>query len=239
MVPLKQGLNDVKAMLEEGNIKLFVKQLAVIALAFWGVWTWMGKLKTQKDQIEDRVSAISLQQTHQDDYLTNKDRLLRLEPLFPDMGKKNEWLVQTLMRAFADHNVQATINGNAVEKVESNYTIVSQEVAFRDSFANLGRFLADIENGNDFLRVSSLTISKLTDANSLGLNSIGIRFNTVFPKDKYAKRLFKDYAEQMKKIEAETTVAETKEDAQTKVGDETVAAASTEDSVVEGKANAS
>lgn len=239
LVPLKQGLNDVKAMLEEGNIKLFVKQLAVIALAFWGVWTLMGKLKTQKDQIEDRVSAISLQQTHQDDYLTNKDRLLRLEPLFPDMGKKNEWLVQTLMRAFADHNVQATINGNAVEKVESNYTIVSQEVAFRDSFANLGRFLADIENGNDFLRVSSLTISKLTDANSLGLNSIGIRFNTVFPKDKYAKRLFKDYAEQMKKIEAETTVAETKEDAQTKVGDETVAAASTEDSVVEGKANAS
>lgn len=234
--PLKRGLVDVKAMLEEGNIKLFIKQLAVILLACWGVWTLTGKLSAQKAQIEDRVSAISLQQTHQDDYLSNKDRLLRLEPLFPDMGKKNEWLIKTLMGLFSAHEIEANINGNAVEKVDSNYTIVSQEVTFRNSFANLGHFLADVESGNDFLRISNLTISKLTDTGSLGQNTINIRFNTVFPKEKYAKRLFKDYDQQMKQIEA-AMAAEEKQAAQQ--GKDNAGEPPAANSATEGTANAS
>lgn len=207
LAPFKQGLADIKAVSEEGNIKLFIKQLAVIALAAWGVWTVMGKLNAQKAEIQDRITAIALQQTHQDDYMSNKDRLLRLEPLFPDMGQKNEWLVKTLMTAFGNHDIKGDINGNAVENMETNYTIVTQDVTFREKFANIGRFLADIENGNDFLRVSNLTITKLADTNSLGQNNVSLRFNTVFPKDKYGKRLFKDYDKQIKAIEAENEAA--------------------------------
>lgn len=206
--PIKQGFADIKATLEEGNIKLFVKQVAVIMLAGWGVWTLTGKLSAQKAQINDRVYALSLQQTHQDDYMSNKDRLLRLEPLFPDMGKKNEWLIKTLMNAFGTHDIQANINGNAVEKVESNYTVVSQDVTFKGSFAELGNFLADVENGKDFLRISGVSLTKLTDTNSLGKNTINIKFNTVFPKEKYGKRLFKDYDKQMKLLQEAEAAAE-------------------------------
>lgn len=211
---LKQGFADIKAVCDEGNYKLFVKQLVLVLCVFLGVRFLLGKLTAQKEQILDRVSAIAIQQTNQGDYLANKDLLLHLEPLFPDLSKKNEWLVQTLMKAFSDHLIQADINGNTVEKSEENYTALSQDVTFKLSFADLGKFLADLENGDDFLRISNVTLSKLTDPALLGSNSINLKINTLFPKEKFAKRIFKDYDAQMKKIAAENAPAAPKKQAE-------------------------
>ena len=113
------------------------------------------------------------------------------------------------MKAFAAHQIQADINGNVAEKVNENYTMLTQDVTFRRSFADVGKFLADVESGDDFLRISGLTITKLMDAASLGENTVNVRFNTVFPREKYAKRLFKDYTQQMKQIEAEMAAQDT------------------------------
>jgi hypothetical protein len=84
---------------------------------------------------------------------------------------------------------------------------MSQEVSFKESFANVGKFVADVENGDDFLRLSNITISKVMDSASLGQNTVTMRFATLFPKEKYAKRLFKDYEQQMKKINAQAAPA--------------------------------
>ena len=200
---MKQGVQDVKAVLAEGNYKLFAKQIVVILLAFLGVRFLMGKLSVQKEQIVDKISALSIQQTNESDYLANKERLLNLEPLFPDLAKKNEWLLQTLMKIFEDHKIQANIDGNAAENVATDYTTVAQLVTFQQGFMPLGKFLADVENGDNFLRISEITISKITDTALLGENSVSVRFNTLFPKEKYAKRLFKDYAQQMAQLEAQ------------------------------------
>lgn len=204
---LKRGFLDIKAVCEEGKIKLFAKQVVVVLLAFFGVRYLVGKINAQKEVVMDRISAIAIQQTHQDDYVANKDRLLRLEPLFPDISKKNEWLIQSLMKTFSAHQIQADINGNANEKAEGSYTVMSQEVSFKESFANVGKFVADVENGDDFLRLSNITISKVMDTASLGQNTVTMRFATLFPKEKYAKRLFKDYEQQMKKINAQAAPA--------------------------------
>ncbi len=204
---LKQGVLDIKAACEEGKFKLFAKQVVVVVLAFFGVRYLVGKVNAQKEVVLDRISAIAIQQTHQDDYMSNKERLLYLEPLFPDIGKKNEWLIQSLMKTFSTHQIQADINGNANEKAEGNYTVMSQEVSFKESFANVGKFVADVESGDDFLRLSNITISKLADSASLGLNNVTMRFATLFPKEKYAKRLFKDYEQQMKKINVQSAPA--------------------------------
>ncbi len=200
---MKKGVSDIKAVLAEGNYKLFAKQIVVVLLAFLGVRFLMGKLSAQKEQIMDKISALSIQQTNESDYLANKERLLHLEPLFPDLAKKNEWLLQTLMKTFEDHKIQANIDGNATENVATDYTTVAQLVTFQQGFMPLGKFLADVENGDNFLRISEITISKVTDPALLGENSVSVRFNTLFPKEKYAKRLFKDYTQQMAQIEAQ------------------------------------
>lgn len=207
---MKKGVQDIKAVLAEGNYKLFAKQVVVVLLAFLGVRFLMGKLSAQKAQIVDKISALSIQRANESDYLANKDRLLHLEPLFPDLSKKNEWLLQMLMKTFEDHNIQANIDGNAAENVATDYTTVAQLVTFQQGFMPLGKFIADVENGDNFLRISEITISKITDTALLGENSVSVRFNTLFPKEKYGKRLFKDYTQQMAQIEAQKKSASKK-----------------------------
>ena len=213
MEGMKNGAMDIKAVLGDGNYKLFLKQLIVLLLAFLGVRFLMGKLAVQKEQIVDKISALSIQQANEEDYLANKERLLRLEPLFPDLAKKNEWLLQTLMRIFEDHKIQANIDGNAAENVGTDYTTVAQTVTLQQGFFPLGKFLADVENGENFLRISEISISKLSEPSMLGENAVSVKFNTLFPKEKYAKRLFKDYAEQMAQIAAQKEPAAKKNNA--------------------------
>lgn len=203
----KQGLADIKAVGEDGNYKLFVKQFIVVLLGFLAVRFLSGELNAQKTKINDEIAAISAQQTNEEDYLANKERLLRLEPLFPDQSQKNEWLLKALMDVFAAHQIKADINGNANEQAEPSYTAVSQDVSFQGEFNKLGEFLADVENGDDFLRISQLTINKINDPAMLGQNKIDVRFSTLFPKEKYAKRLFKDYDKQMAKIKGTAPAA--------------------------------
>ncbi len=212
---LQQGFKDIQAVFEEGNFKLFVKQLVVILLVFLGVRFLLGKLTEQKNKIADQMAAISMQQSNQDEYLANKERLLLLEPLFPDISKKNEWMLQTLMKAFSDHKIDGNINGNSTEKTEGSSTVVTQEVTFQKPFNQIGQFLADIESGDAFLRVSNLTINKLNDPNQLGENSVNVTFNTVFPKEKYAPKLFKDYDKRIKELAAQKASA-TQENANAK-----------------------
>ena len=204
----QQGVRDIKSVLQEGKFKLFAKQVVVLLLVFLGVRYMGGKLSAEKAELSDKISAISIQQTNQEDYLENKDRLLRLEPLFPDMAKKNDWLLRQIMDTFEAHQIKPNIDGNVVEKAGDTYTVVTQPVTFQQSYNELGQFLADIENGDPFLRISNMTITKLTDAASLGKNTVNLRFNTLFPKDKYAPRLFRDYTQQMKAILGEEDAAE-------------------------------
>lgn len=197
----KQGIEDIRAVFAEGNYKLFLKQFCVVVLAFLGLRFLLGKLNAQKAVFTDRISAISIQQTNQTDYLDNKDRLLRLEPMFPDLSAKNEWLLRAIMSAFDTHKIHPNIDGNVTENVGNDYTVVSQPVNFQQKFADLGKFLADVESGDDFLRVSELTLNKVVENDLLGFNAVTLRFNTVFPKEKYGPKLFKDYAEQIQKRE--------------------------------------
>ena len=60
------------------------------------------------------------------------------------------------------------------------------------SFDKLGEFLASIENRPEFIRVSEVALEKESDKNNLGMNKVSMKFNTVFPKEKIAKSLFKD-----------------------------------------------
>lgn len=206
---IKQGMDDIKRVIEEGNYKLFVKQLVVLLLVFLGVRYFNDKLTQQQASYQDQISAISIQQTNEQDYLDNKARLIRLEPAFPDMANKNEWLLRKIMDTLETHRIQATISGNIVENSTENYTVTAQPVTFQQEFFEFGKFLEDIENGDDFLRISELSIAKVTDSALLGTNNITMKFNTLFPKEKYGPRLFKDYAQQMQELKASQTAAAT------------------------------
>ena len=199
----KAGLRDIKNILAEGKFTLFLKQFIVLALAFLLVRFVNGKLSARRTELKSNITAIHMQQTSKEDYLSNKDHLLRLEPLFPDIEKKSDWMPSTLMALFGDHDLSPKLDGNFSENAQKTYTVVSQNLSWQQSYENLGKMMADMENGDAFLRVSEVSISKLTGKEELGSNTVSVKFNTVFPKVKYASKLFKDYKQQMEKIQAQ------------------------------------
>ncbi len=200
---LKRGLEDVQVVAHEGKFNLFVKQIVVLLGLFLLVRFMNGKLAESKAKIKDQVASINIQQANEGYYTENKQQLLRLEPMFPDIEQKNDWMLRRLINIFETHNITPDIDGNFTETTQKTYTMLVQPVKFEQSFAEIGKLIADIENGDDFLRLSEVTISKQTAPEALGKNAVNVTFNTVFPKEKYASKLFKDYAQQIKKIQAE------------------------------------
>lgn len=203
LAEFKAGVRDIQNVLAEGKFSLFVKQIAVLAAVFLLVRTINGKLSAHRSELKDKMTAITIQQTNKQEYLNNKDHLLRLEPLFPDVEKKSDWMPSTLMTLFNKHDLDPKLDGNFTENAQQMYTVVSQNISWKQSYKDLGKMLADMENGDAFLRASDVTISKLTGKEELGNNTVTVKFNTVFPKTKYAPKLFKDYKQQMEKIKAQ------------------------------------
>ena len=203
LVEFKEGLQNIKNVCAEGKFTLFVKQFVVLAAVFLVVKMANGKLSEHKAELKDQMSAITIQQTNKEDYLDNKDHLLRLEPLFPGMEQKSDWMPSTLMSLFGKHDLSPKIDGNFSENDQKVFMVVSQPVSWQQSYKDLGKMLADMENGDAFLRVSEISISKLTGKEDLGNNAITVKFNTDISKEKYGPKLFKDYAQQMEKINAQ------------------------------------
>ena len=190
----KQGLKDISDVLQEGNFRLFVKQFVVILIGFFILRWGTGKIDESTKKVREQIDAIRVQQSSEQDYLSNKRKLLSLEPQFPDMAAKDQWLIQQLLEIFSPLKVTANMNDPQTENVSNpNYTIASKKVGFTMGFPEFGKLLADIENRSSYLRVSEFSIVKNTDANEIGTNTINMVFNTIFPKEKLAPVLFKDY----------------------------------------------
>ncbi len=199
----QQGLKDIKSVLEEGKFALFAKQLVVLLVVFLLVRYGYKTMHEKQEKIKDDMAALQIQQVSKADYEDNKQHLLRLEPLFPDIGQKQEWMLVRLSDIFEKHKIPVNIDGNITENSQGSYLVASQSVTFADTFQRIGEFLADLENGDDFLRISSVVITKQTDQEHLGTNAVSLQFNTAFPNTKYAATLFKDYNQQMERIKLE------------------------------------
>ncbi len=208
MANLKADFKDAQVVLQEGKFALFIKQVVVILGVFLLVRYGNEKIQENKKALQDKMSKINIEQLNKDDYLTNKEHLLRLEPLFPDHADHPEWMLRHLIDIFEEAHISASMQGSPVENNSATvYSVVSHPVTFQQSFANVGKFLERIENGDDFLRISDITITKLTTPEALGENTVNITFKTVFPKTRYAPKLFKDYAQQMAKLQAQKEAA--------------------------------
>ena len=209
IMEFKAGMQDIKNVFAEGKFTLFVKQFVVLVGVFLLVRVVNGKLTDHQAELKDQMAAITIQQTNKEDYLDNKEHLLRLEPLFPNMEQKSDWMPSVLMSLFSKHDLSPKLDGNFAENAQKVFTVVSQQVSWQQSYKNLGKMLADLENGDAFIRVSEVSISKLTGKEVLGDNTVVVKFNTVFPKEKYGPKLFKDYTQQMEKINAQKQPAAT------------------------------
>ena len=191
---ITKSFKDIQLVLQEGNYKLFLKQMVVIVLLIFG-YRYANDLLVQQDAgIAGKIDAVHAQQNNEQAYLSNKKKLLELEPRFPDMEAKNDWLLRQVVAIFKDSKIRPSMGASQSENTSnSGYTIVSLPVEIKASYRDFGMLLADIENREEFLRIADFSIDKVKE--NIGENSIKMQFNTIFPKEKIAKTMFKEEAE--------------------------------------------
>lgn len=209
MESLKKGFQDIQTVMQEGNYKLFVKQFVAVLVVFLGFKYCSGLFADKINNYNGQMEAIRMQQSSEREYMANKELLFELEPRFPDVSEKNGWLTSQILGVFKDAELTPQINGTQTENSSNpTYDAVSLQVSSEMDFTRFARFLADIENNDEYLKVSDFSITKDMDPARLGNNKISMKFNTIFPKEKIAKKLFKDYdkimAQKHAKPEAKT-----------------------------------
>lgn len=207
---LKKGFQDMQTVAQEGNFKLFAKQIVAVVLVFFLFRYLSGKFTQQENNFRGQMEAIRVQQTSEREYQANKERLISLEPRFPNIADKNEWLLSQILGIFKAADLTPQMEGGQTEDA-SNATFVaaSLKAGSEMDWPKFTEFLAGIESYDDYVKVSEFSLEKNTDPNQLGNNKVSLRFNTVFPKEKIAKSLFKDYdkivkAQQEAKKKAQT-----------------------------------
>ncbi|WP_458402504.1 hypothetical protein [Candidatus Avelusimicrobium sp.] len=193
MESAKKGFADIKMVLEEGNVKLFIKQFVVIAVLILLCRYANGKLREKESNFRGQIDAVQTQQRSEADYLANKKKLIDLEPRFPDVDAKNHWLLNQIVSVFKEVNLTYKPSQQNEDNSVADYTIVNVPVTVVGSYADLGHLLAAIESRDDFMRVSEFGLMKgKNNMENIGENEITLKINTVFPKEKLAKKLFKD-----------------------------------------------
>lgn len=190
----QRGLQDIKAIAQEGKFILFLKQVIAVAVCIFLVYYAVGKFQEKIKKNSGQIDAMNMQKKIEQEYLANKQKLIELEPLFPDATGKNQWLTSRLLDLFKQAEIGMQLDGNQSENANNaTYIVASQSVSALMDYETLGKFLEQIENLNDFLRISELSIAKESNSQNLGTNKVSMRFNTIFLKQKVGRNIFKDY----------------------------------------------
>lgn len=190
---LKQGFHDMGTVAQEANYKLFLKQVAAAIVLFMAFRYINNVLLAKQVNVIGRIDAVHAQQSSEKDYLANKKKLLELEPRFPEIAVKNDWLLRQIVSVFKDSNLQPKVGASQAEDASNSaYTVAAIPVELRTSYGNLGRLIADIENRDEFLRVTEFSVDKSKE--NLGENTVRMQISTVFVKEKIASSMFKDNA---------------------------------------------
>ena len=187
----KKGFKDIMAVLEERNYKLFLKQLAFLVAVFLLCRYVSKTLQTRDAEVLNKIKAVQAQKNNEQEYLSNKKKLLGLEPRFPDIEAKNDWLLRQIVAVFKDSPLVPKVGSSQTENTSNNgYTVVQIPVELTTSYGDFARLLASVESRDEYLRVTEFSLDKKKE--DLGQNTIKMNIQTIFPKEKIAKSIFKN-----------------------------------------------
>lgn len=192
---LKKGFEDIQLVAQEGNFKLFAKQIVAVVIVYFLFYWANGKFSDTERNLKGQIEAIRVQQTSEREYSSSKQQLLDLEPRFPDLASKNEWLISHIMETFKEQGLTPTLDGTQKEDTTNNsYTVASYTVGLTVPFESFAKLLAAFESKEEYVKLSQFDLTKTTEGDDLGKNKVSLTLNTIFPKEKLAPKLFKNGA---------------------------------------------
>ena len=163
------------------GIEPFKKPLLIagpsLLVLYAGVFSPLtSKVKTSTAQVE----SMTVVAQYAGEYEDAKLKLAAYQRRLPFIKDKDEWLNYVITNTARAYGISFDSLSAQKETEVGNYLVVSREVMVTTTYANLGRWLAEIENSKILLRVSDLTIRRSQDAP--GTIKVTFTLATVFAK---------------------------------------------------------
>jgi len=114
------------------------------------------------------------------DYENAKVRMSGYQRKLPLIKDKDEWLNYLLTSSAKNAGVSVESLSAQEENAIGNYLVVSRDVSASTTYANFGKWLAEIENSRIFLRITKMSLER--EKNGLGTVKVSFTLSTVFPK---------------------------------------------------------
>lgn len=102
----------------------------------------------------------------------------------PPSAQKNEWLLNTIIETSHAEGIQPESISNQVEQEEEGFLQLFITVTGRARYKDVARWVARLEGHSKLLHISSLSLTKISDASvpTPGMNSVNIQIGTVIRK---------------------------------------------------------
>jgi type II secretory pathway component PulM len=177
----KDMAGDVMMIYAEKGFEPFKKPLMIagpsLLVLYAAVYSPLtGKVSSTSNQLE----SMKVVAQYAGDYEDAKTRLAAYQRRLPFIKDKDEWLNYVITTTARAYGISFDSLSAQKETEVGNYLVVSREVMVTTTYANLGRWIAEIENSKILLRVTDLTIRRSED--NPGTVKVTFTLATVFSK---------------------------------------------------------
>lgn len=135
-----------------------------------------GRLATSREQLQSMQTVAQ----HADSYEEAKTKLSAYQRKLPLAKDKDEWLSYVITNTARTSGVSIDSLSSQTEIEAGTYLVASRTVSMTTSYAKLGKWLAEVENSQIFLRVSDLTVRR--DEGNSGALKASCTLSTIFSK---------------------------------------------------------
>lgn len=169
MIYAEKGFEPFKKPLMIAGPSLLVLYVAVYS-------PLTSKVQTSRSQAE----SMKVVAQYAGEYEDAKTRLTAYQRRLPFIKDKDEWLNYVITNTARAYGISFDSLSAQKETEVGNYLVVSREVMVTTTYANLGRWISEIENSKILLRVTELTIRRSPE--NPGTIKVSFTLSTVFSK---------------------------------------------------------
>jgi len=174
-------LDNIRMIYAEKGIEPFKKpllfSLPTLLILYAAFYTPLGaKVKSRSAELANREVIAS----HSADYEDAKTRLSGYQRRLPLIKDKEEWLNYLMTSTAKTYDISFDSLSAQTESEVGSFLLVSREVTVTTTYANFGKWIAELERSPIIIKVAEANIRK--DTTRPGSVKVNMKLSTIFPR---------------------------------------------------------
>ena len=182
---LKDMFDNILMIYAEKGMEPFKKPLLLalpaVLVLYGAVYSPLGsKVRAESN----RLKKLQIISAHYADYDDAKTRMKAYQLKLPNIKDKDDWLNNVMTSTAKINGISFDSTSAQTESEAGNFLLVSRVVSVTTTYAQFGRWVADMENSPILIKVADLNLKK--DVSRVGVVKIVVKLSTIFPKSRAA-----------------------------------------------------